>query len=122
MPLHPSDVRPALPAISLLAISLLVLSGCASAPGSRTTLQAGADLPEHFLVQESDGGTRAAQAGEGCRNPLVDPRNQARLILQQSRDGWGDYQLPAGQYQSRQGQWLRVECATGKPLGLVQAD
>ena len=105
----------------LLITMPLSLAACASAPGASASLQPATDVPVQFQVAETDGSLRAPRAGEGCRNPLIDPRSQLRLVLQQSRDGWGDYQVPAGAYEARAGQWLRVECATGKPLGLVQA-
>ncbi|HVK52327.1 MAG TPA: hypothetical protein VM469_11395 [Pseudoxanthomonas sp.] len=114
-PPKPSFVR-----FSIAVISLCVLAACASAPGPHASVQPAADLPAQFQVQQADGSTRAPQAGEGCRNPLIDPGNQAHLLLQQSRDGWGDYSVPAGHYGAAANQWLRVECATGKPLGLVQ--
>ena len=103
----------------LLIVLPLSLAACASAPGASARLQPATDVPVQFQVSDADGSLRAPRAGEGCRNPLIDPRSQLRLVLQQSRDGWGDYQLPAGAYEARAGQWLRVDCATGKPLGLV---
>lgn len=103
----------------LLIAMPLTLAACASTPGASARLQPGTDLPVQFQVADADGSLRAPRAGEGCRNPVIDPRSQVRLVLQQSRDGWGDYQLPEGAYEARAGQWLRVNCATGKPLGLV---
>lgn len=113
--------KPSPVCFTIAALSLSVLAACASTPGPHARLQPAQDLPAQFQVQQADGSTRVPQAGEGCRNPLLDPANQARLVLQQSRDGWGDYSVPAGHYGAAGSQWLRVECATGKPLGLVQA-
>ena len=108
------------PCLAVLTIS--VLSGCASGPGPSAAVSPAQDLPDRFQVLDADGQARAARAGEGCRNPLIDPRNQTRLQLQQSAEGKGDYEVPAGTYGAVAGQWLRVECATGMPLGWVKGN
>ena len=84
------------------------------------------DLPDHFLVA----GTGLAQKeepnpGEGCRNPMLDTRNGTALNLIRSKNGRGDYQVLGQQYEldSTYGvdsrHLLRIDCATGKALGIV---
>ena len=84
------------------------------------------NLPDHFMVAV----TGIAQAeepkpGEGCRNPMVDPRNGTPLNLMRSKSGVGDYQVQGRDYEldSSYGvdprHLLRIDCATGKALGIV---
>lgn len=105
--------------LSGLFAGLSLLVACGSLPAPSAAPRAGMDLPERFLVEEA-GQWREARAGEGCRNPLQDPRDKTTLTLTQSRNGEGDYAVPAGKYGAGAGEWLRVECATGRPLGLVR--
>jgi hypothetical protein len=122
--------------IALALSAVAVLAACASGGGSTGSATTGPangaanresyDLPDHFLVSV----TGLAQAeeprpGEGCRNPLIDPRNSTALHLVRSKDGLGDYQVLDEQYAvlPRYGadsrHYLRIDCATGKPVGIV---
>ena len=114
-------------AVSLGAAAALV--ACASGGGSIAggVVAEAKDVPDHFMVSVT-GVARMEEpkAGEGCRNPLIDPRNGTELSLVRSKDGIGDYQVLGEQYSagSRYGadsrHYLRVDCATGKALGIVQ--
>jgi hypothetical protein len=84
------------------------------------------DLPDHFMVVATGVARREEpKAGEGCKNPMVDPRNGTSLNLIRSKGGTGDYQVLGGSYElsSAYGvdsrHLLRVDCATGKALGIV---
>jgi len=83
-------------------------------------------LPDHFMVVESGIAQKAEpKPGEPCRNPMVDPRDGATLNLVRSKDGLGDYQALGEQYElhSTYGldsrHLLRIDCSTGKALGIV---
>ena len=84
------------------------------------------NLPDHFMVA----GTGLAQKeepnpGERCRNPMLDSRDGTTLNLVRSKNGTGDYQVLGQQYEinSTYGvdsrHLLRIDCATGKVLGIV---
>ena len=114
-------------AVSLGAAAALV--ACASGGGSTAggIVAEAKDLPDHFMASVSGvAQMEEPRAGEGCRNPLVDPRDGTQLNLMRSKDGIGDYQVLGEQYSlgSRYGadsrHYLRVDCATGKALGFVQ--
>lgn len=75
-------------------------------------------MPASFAVSEG-GQNRPARPGEGCRNPLVDPRDGTRLELVRSSNGKGDYEPPAARYGVSSKQLLRIDCATGHPIGIV---
>ena len=58
-------------------------------------------------------------AGDACRNPAVDPRDQTRLVLVRAASGRGDYAVPAGRYGVGAADLLRLTCATGAVVGIV---
>ena len=114
-------------AVALGAAGALV--ACASARDSMAggIVAEAKDLPDHFMVSVSGlAQAEEPKAGEGCRNPLIDPRNSTVLNLMRSKDGIGDYQVLDAEYAllPRYGvdsrHYLRVDCATGKALGIVQ--
>jgi hypothetical protein len=80
------------------------------------------DAPHHFLLVVLDAsGTETTAEPLGtpaCRSPLQDP-DGTRLTLERSAPGQGDYLVEGGRYGVREGELLRVECATGKPVGIV---
>ena len=114
---------------SVLALgAAAVLAACASGRGSMAggIVAKADDVPDHFMVPVSGlGKMEEPKQGEGCRNPMVDPRNGTTLSLVRSKDGAGDYQVLGEQYDlvSRYGvdsrNYLRLDCATGKALGIV---
>jgi hypothetical protein len=113
-------------AVSLGAAGALV--ACTSGRGSMAggIVAEAKDLPDHFMVSATGlGKMEEPRAGEGCRNPIVDPRNGTELNLLRSKEGIGDYQVLGEQYSvgSRYGvdprHYLRIDCATGKALGIV---
>lgn len=97
------------------------LAACASTQSDvdGPVLRPAVDVPAHFLVS-AGGASREPQAGEGCRNPLVDPRDGRRLTLERSARGLGDYSVVVGAYGLAAGELLRVDCATGVPVGIVR--
>lgn len=114
---------------ALLLGAATVLSACASGRGSVAggIVAEAKDLPDHFMVSATGVAQREEpRPGEGCRNPMVDPRNGTELNLMRARDGVGDYQVMGDQYSlgSRYGvdsrHYLRIDCATGKALGIVE--
>lgn len=113
-------------ALALGAVAALV--ACASSLNSMTgpIVAQATDLPDHFMVTET-GLSRMEdpKAGQGCKNPMSDPRKGTILNLMRSKGEVGDYQVLGEdfQFQARYGvnsmQYLRVDCATGKALGIV---
>jgi len=61
----------------------------------------------------------AGTASDACRNPMVDPRDGAELRLVRSSGGRGDYEVPPGRYGAGEEFLLRLECGSGRPIGLV---
>jgi hypothetical protein len=82
----------------------------------------GTDLPTRFeplteaqRIQPGD-----TLSGTGCLSPMVDPRSDERYLLVRSAEGLGDYRIPEGRYGAHQDDFLRLDCNTGEPLGLVR--
>ena len=118
-----------------VALSLLALPGCATARNdlSRPIVGAPVNVPDHFMVVMS-GVARVEEPGpgEGCKSPLADPRGKTVrtiLTLRRSADGKGDYMVDTTGEESlgidgkvyglTSRQLLRIDCATGKALGIV---
>jgi hypothetical protein len=108
--------------------ALCALSGCASSSSSteRPVVAQAKNLPDHFMVAVSGlARMEEPRPGEGCRNPMVDPRNGTALNLMRSKNGVGDYQVMGSQYELESSygvdprHLLRIDCATGKALGIV---
>ncbi len=118
-----------------VALALLAPPGCATGKNdmSRPIVGVPVNMPDHFLVVVSG----VAQAedpkpGEGCKSPLADPRGKTvktLLTLKRSADGKGDYVVETmgdessgvdgKAYGLTSRQFLRIDCATGKALGIV---
>ena len=106
-----------LPALTVVALA--ALGGCATGPRLARP-DAMRDVPAAFLVGSPTGGPLTAPTPDlACRNPMVDPRDGARLVLDRSADGQGDYRVPEGRYGVPAGGWLRLDCTTGRALGVV---
>jgi hypothetical protein len=72
--------------------------------------------PSDRSLRLSDGDTIA---GPGCVSPLKDPRNGTEVRFIHST-WYGDYEIPVGKYGSVSGELLRIECNTGRVMGLVR--
>lgn len=102
----------------------ILVATCAVGCASQRTVAAVPEangLPDHFLVGSHQNASvrQEPQPGEGCRNPLVDPQDGSRLLLVRSTSSEGDYEVADGRYGIGRRSLLRVDCATGKPLGVV---
>jgi hypothetical protein len=112
-------------ALTLVAAQIVVVTvGCAGATvsGNRDTLpiRAASDVPARF--EPRDAAMRLVPgdtlAGPGCLSPMVDPRDRTEIRFISSK-WYGDYEVPTGRYGARPGEVLRLECSTGRVLGLV---
>ncbi len=105
-----------------LAAALLAVVGCASgkADMSKPILGPAVDAPDYFRVSVSGlAKFEDPKPGTGCRNPMIDPRDKTLLELRRSANGVGDYWAEAPKYGLKPRTLLRVDCGTGKPLGIV---
>lgn len=104
-------------------LCLVVLMGCSSAPGAASHDDPGrpaVDVPDHFVIGEHGGPAVSEPSGGGeCRSPMVDPRDGTRIQLVRSSGGVGDYEVPTGRYGVGEGEVLRLDCATGRAIGVA---
>jgi hypothetical protein len=106
-----------------VAGALLALLGCTTGRNDMTGPIVGVPLdpPDHFMVALTGvGNVEDPRPGEGCRNPMVDPRDKTMLILRRSAGGSGDYWVESQKYGVTSQQLLRIDCATGRAIGIVE--
>ena len=72
--------------------------------------------PENRALRLTPGDTLA---GAGCLSPMVDPRDGAQLRFVFSAS-YGDYEVPAGRYGASANELLRLDCNTGRVIGIVR--
>ena len=58
-------------------------------------------------------------AGSGCLSPMVEPERGVQLRMVRSGRGVGDYAAPEGTLGLAPGELLRLDCNTGRALGVV---
>lgn len=82
---------------------------------STATLHAAIDTPEQFTDLFG-----ALLPGDGvCLSPIVDPVTLVHISLIRSLPGVGDYEVRPGLYGAIASELLRVDCRTGRAMGLV---
>lgn len=103
-----------------LLCAAAALAACASGGGvdplAQPTLRAAVAAPAALVTAE---GTTGAPPGT-CRSPLYDPADRTAFRLLRSREGLGDYEAPVSKYGVQEGEALRIECASGRPVGIVK--
>ncbi len=78
------------------------------------------DLPDHFVVALTGLERYEEPKADGvCRNPMIDPTDRTELLLRRSAGGKGDYAVQGPKYGLSSRDLLRIDCATGKAIGIV---
>jgi hypothetical protein len=73
------------------------------------------DVPDLFLRDDGRPNT-----GTTCLDQLIDPRDKSTIQLVRSIPVQGDYRVAAGKYGVSGTELLRVDCTTGRPVGIVR--
>lgn len=117
---------PAPPVRACAILAAVILAAC-SVGGSgsmRSVIESPAPVtaPPRFVPLDSAKVIAPADTlvGDGCLSPLADPVTGTQIILIRSESGLGDYLAPSGSYGIRDGQLIRLDCNTGKVLGIVR--
>jgi hypothetical protein len=96
------------------------LGGTSTWPIDAPPLRQAADAPEAFSMSPAEAVAPPRDAGQACRNPMYDPRDGTPLVLEAALEGrFGDYAVPRGRYGVRERELLRLDCGTGRPIGVV---
>ena len=108
-------------------IILILLPGLVAAcsigmSGPRGVLRDAENVPNHFEPKNPDARILPPDtlAGSGCLSPMVDPRDGTEIGFLRASDGHADYATPNGMYGVGRNELLRLECNTGKVLGIVR--
>lgn len=103
--------------IKLIGIfTAFLLSGCHSTSNQGDFLRLAKDPPEVF---QPPSGTGLSESS--CLTPLTDPRDGTIIILEKSYGSiLGDYRVPEKKYSVGNRELLRVNCKTGKVIGIVK--
>ena len=107
-----------LPRRTVAALGVVLSSACAigggttdlSGPVDRTAV----DTPVAFTFPNGSG------IPSTCTSPATDPRTRAEYRFVRAARGIADYEVPEGRYGVRAGELLRIDCATGRALGIVR--
>lgn len=75
------------------------------------------DVPDMLLREDG-----RPNAGVTCLAELVDPRDKSTVQLVRTIPGQGDYKVSAGKYGVTGDELLRVDCATGRIMGIVRTE
>ena len=104
-------------------VSMLWMAGCSlGLTGGGNVVRDAEDVPNHFEPKNPDNRILPADtiAGSGCLNPMVDPRDGTEVGMLRSDQGSADYAVPGRMYGVGTGELLRIECNTGRVLGIVR--
>ena len=74
------------------------------------------DVPDLFLREDGRSNT-----GTACLATLLDPRDKSTVQLLRTIPVHGDYSVN-GKYGATATELLRIDCATGRPVGLVRTE
>jgi hypothetical protein len=86
---------------------------------SLVALLSAVDVPDHFMTSTPAGAVKP-RPDEGCRSPIIDPRDQTRRARIRSAGGRGDCEPQPLRYGLGDGELLRVDCASGRAVGIVR--
>lgn len=107
----------------LVALLFLAASGgCSTMKQSLKTTpdridRPATDTPDLFVREDG-----RPNAGTPCLTTLVDPRDKSTVELVRTIPTQGDYRVAAGKYGVTGTELLRIDCATGRPTGIVRGE
>lgn len=99
----------------ILSGLFLVIVSCGTVPPfADKPIREAIDVPDNFVAKP---GVEFEE--KSCKSPLIDPRDDIEIILVESLEGMGDYRVPSGKYGVEANELLRIDCKTGKVIGIV---
>jgi hypothetical protein len=107
----------------LVAVLILAASGgCSTMKESLKTTpdridRPATDTPDMFVREDG-----RPNAGTPCLATLIDPRDKSTVQLVRSVPTQGDYRVAAGKYGVADTELLRIDCATGRTVGIVRGE
>lgn len=98
-----------------LVSSFMILGGCSSQSFATKSMRKADLAPASFSAKPG-----MEMSDTACISPLVDSEDGTEIILVESGKGVGDYKVPSGKYGVKDNELIRVDCQTGKVLGIVK--
>ena len=92
--------------------------GCASTTNSGSQsiiIREAENTPEAFVPREG-----VSFDENSCKSPMIDPRDSTEIIMVSASNGQGTYSAPQGKYGLKKGEFLRLNCSSGKVIGVVK--
>ena len=99
----------------IVGMFLLISCGTSGGAGDRDAIRTASEAPEGFSAVFA-----TTPGNSDCQSRLVDPVDQVELVLVKSLDGVGDYLVPMGKYGVGPDELLRIDCRSGRVLGIVK--
>ena len=97
-------------------LTILSFYGCHSTSGQGDFIRLAKDTPDVFKPP-----TGMEFNESSCLSPLTDPRDGTTIILEKSYgNNLGDYEVPGRKYSVGNKELLRINCKTGKVIGVVK--
>lgn len=103
-----------------LLASAALLAACATSDFDPARVGPAPDPVPARFVNEAGAGASSASPEAGCRSPMVDPESGTALRMIRSSRTQGDYAAPAGAYGLAEDELLRLDCASGRVIGVVR--
>jgi hypothetical protein len=105
-------------------LAAILAAACGGSSGMQSVIEQPAPVtaPPRFVPPDSTKVIAPADtlAGDGCLSPMRDPITGVDIVLVRSESGLGDYDAPSGAYGMRDDQLIRLDCNTGRVLGVVR--
>ncbi len=98
----------------LYGLFLIIIACGTIPPFADKPLREAIDVPENFVTKPG-----VEFDAKSCKSPLIDPRTGIEIILEESLEGMGDYRVPSGRYGVEANELLRIDCKTGKVIGIA---
>ncbi|BCS34246.1 hypothetical protein TBR22_A34750 [Luteitalea sp. TBR-22] len=110
-----------------MRVRVLAATVLLAASGGCATVKDGLKTTPETIVRPATGtpGTFVRDDGTpnlstACLSPMMDLQDKTTVQLVRSRNGQGDYRVPAGKYGVGANELLRIDCTTGAPKGIVK--
>jgi len=117
-----SVLRRCIPAIPPLVVPADCAIGTSGTFPASDSARPATDVPARFEPEQPALRPIPADtiAGDGCVSPMPDRRDGTRIVLARSLGGEEDYRVTGEMYHVRDGEFLRLQCNSGRVVGIVK--
>ena len=95
--------------------SIGLLAGCGAVQDPYlAAVRPASNVPEQFITLPG-----VELDYSSCKSPMVDPRDGTKISMVSAKDGEGLYEVPYMKYGTNKGEVLKLDCSTGRVIGIV---